>query len=377
MKKFLLLVLILIPIAFSLEPSLNIDWKLIDEFVYPNSESFVVLTLFNPSQAILKSVEIFAYSEEKIILENQYIKIGDIQANSQIKTSIKFKVSSNAKSSISYISLKISYSNSEKKEIEIKIPIIIKRYAILNLENINFSNSLEPGKEVILSFDLTNNGIGNAKNVVIKIPQSNILISKESEYFIKEISPNQKVKIKFNITLNSNLKSGNYILPIFISYFSEDEKSIFNITKEIGLEIFSKPNLMVYLESQKISENSISIKIVNAGNEMVKFLYLKFYSNEFEILPSEYYVGNLDSDDFSIVNLKIIPKEKLIEKEYEIKVEAKYYDIKNNELSSNYAIKIKYFEEKVGFEFEPIIFLAFLIFIVLIVFILLKKKRKW
>ncbi len=376
MKKFLLLVLILIPIAFSLEPSLNIDWKLIDEFVYPNSESFVVLTLFNPSQAILKSVEIFAYSEEKIILENQYIKIGDIQANSQIKTSIKFKVSSNAKSSISYISLKISYSNSEKKEIEIKIPIIIKRYAILNLENINFSNSLEPGKEVILSFDLTNNGIGNAKNVVIKIPQSNILISKESEYFIKEISPNQKVKIKFNITLNSNLKSGNYILPIFISYFSEDEKSIFNITKEIGLEIFSKPNLMVYLESQKISENSISIKIVNAGNEMVKFLYLKFYSNEFEILPSEYYVGNLDSDDFSIVNLKIIPKEKLIEKEYEIKVEAKYYDIKNNELSSNYAIKIKYFEEKVGFEFEPIIFLAFLIFIVLIVFILLKKKRK-
>ncbi len=309
MKKIMILILFLflIGIAEAANISLTVSWSLSSSTVRPGGDLIIYLTATNPGLD-LESVVLTATAGPYIKLTSGgKIELGDMPATTSQQSSISVRVDENAEATTSYVYLeaKYYYSNSEYKK-TFYVPITIKKEPLLEIVNVVFNDTVEPGKTFLLSFGVSNKGDSTARDLKVKLNKTTLFTTPGStgEIIIDELKPLESKSLDFLITINPDADIGIESIPVNISYFDDTKSNSYTQTKKIGLKVSGDVDFVVTIDSYtnfyygRIGE--VSIYIANRGLSSAEYVSVNAKS---DFGSKEFYIGSLDSDDSETIDL--------------------------------------------------------------------------
>jgi hypothetical protein len=311
MKKIILFIVLLLSItlAEAALASLNVSWQLSSNLLRPSSTATASLTISNSGSVELTNVIIKASGGPYVkVISGNNIELGSMSTLISTQAYISIKIDDNAISTNSYIYLEVDYyytDTSFYKKI-LYIPVTILREPILQIRNVNFSSSPEPGKTVHLTFDLKNEGSGNAKDIIVYIESNSNFIVPESsgEFFIEKLDGSESRSITIPIAVSPEVSIGTSSIPIKLTYYDETRSNNYTQSKEIGLKISGNVDFIVTVNSYEnfyYGRTGIaSIYIANRGLSSANFISVEASS---DFGSKEFYIGNLDSDDSDTIEL--------------------------------------------------------------------------
>ena len=199
-------------------------------------------------------------------------------------------------------------------------------------------------KEAKLSVDINNIGKGNAENVKIKLllPEGfNSSYSYSDEDTLGIIPKDGSRTATFYADVDENIKEGNYLAKLDITYKDENDESATYRTNTLELKIPIKPSPHLIVESVtttpvslKAGSNSeIHITIKNIGNkkaESVSMRVFKDASQPFAFSDKSDFVGKLEPGESGEAVLGFTVDPKAAAKKYLVDVELRGIDESNN-----------------------------------------------
>lgn len=217
------------------------------------------------------------------------------------------------------------------KNINIKIQT---RYPTLNIVNVKtIPEFVEPGNKAQLLITLENMADTNMKDINVKPDFSDVSLAPYQEIGEKKIKRINSGEIKdliFNIVALPDAQGGIYKVPLEVT-FTDELGTPYTIDGTMAIEINSKPELDVYVDSSELTKSAktgnVVFKIVNKGLTDVKFMNVKLLeSDDVKIISGNtVYIGNVDSDDFETVEFRVdVDGSKVV-----FPVEIEYKDINN------------------------------------------------
>lgn len=227
------------------------------------------------------------------------------------------------------------------------------RLAILSVSSVTLEPEIvPPGGIADVSISLENLATSVIENIRLKLDLSSVPfapVNSSNEKTIESIGARAKESINFLLIAEPDADADVYKVPITLSY--EDELgNNYNTSNTLGLSIGDKPELMVSIEKTTIyianTYGIVTLKFVNQGLADIKLLSVKLSaSNDYEILSSdEFYVGNIDSDDYDTADFDLYVKKV---KEYvELPISMRYRDANNNQYQESYNLKLKVYSKR-------------------------------
>jgi len=376
MKKIILIILflLLVGIAEAVNISLTVSWQLSSSTVRPGGDLIIYLTVTNPGLD-LSGVVLTATAGPYIKLTSgNKIELGDMPATTSQQSSISIKANQDAEASISYVYLeaKYYYSNSEYKK-TFYIPITIKKDPILEIVNVKFNDTVEPGKTFLLSFDISNKGDSTARDIKVKLNKTTLFttLGSTGEIIINEIGPSKYQSLDFLITINPDADIGIETIPINLSYYDNTKANSYTETKKIGLKISGDVDFIVTIDSYnnfyygRVGE--VSIYIANRGLASAEFIQVITNS---DFGSKEFYIGSLDSDDSETIDL--LQDLTKASGKYPIHLTLHYKDIYDNEYSFEKTIEV--IPTNAPLDSTTILIVA--VVLIVIVYWIYKKRKK-
>ncbi|NIO44840.1 MAG: hypothetical protein GTN36_04805 [Candidatus Aenigmarchaeota archaeon] len=309
MKKIIILILLLlsIGIAEAVNVSLTVSWSLSLSTVRPGGNLIIYLTASNPGLD-LNGIILTATAGPYITLTSgSKIELGDMPATTSQQSSISIKVDKNAEATTSYVYLeaKYYYSNSEYKR-EFYVPITIKKEPVLEIINVDFNDTIEPGKTFSLAFDVSNKGDSTARDLKVKLNKTSLFTTPGStgEIIIAELNPSESKTVDFLVTINPGADIGIESIPVNLSFMDDTKSNSYTQMNNIGLKVSGNIDFVVTVDSYtnfyygRIGEVSISFS--NRGLASAEYIQVIADS---EFGSKEFYIGSLDSDDSETIDL--------------------------------------------------------------------------
>jgi hypothetical protein len=198
------------------------------------------------------------------------------------------------------------YTETSSYEKTFYIPIKIVRDSILQIENVNFSEALSPGSAINLTFDLKNEGLGSARDIVVSLGQTSDFISTGSsgEYFISKLGNLESSKLTLSLTVSPDASIGTTTIPVRITYYDETRTNNYTEIKNIGSRITGNIEFISAVSSYNNfyygRVGSVIITIANRGIAPAEYVSVNARS---DFGSKEFYIGKLDSDDSDTIEL--------------------------------------------------------------------------
>lgn len=211
-----------------------------------------------------------------------------------------------------------------------------------------------PGGVVNVSFALLNKGFTEAKDLSITLDLSSPLIPfapylQPSQKRLSFLGAGQSGKLSFMLKAAGTASSQVYKIPITLSYL-DSQGTRHTKTDVLALEIGGKPRLYVALEQSNVFRpdmtGDIVVSLVNTGNSDIKFLRVEFLERGDYLIISgkEQYVGNLASDDFETVKVRVYLKCNCTQ--FKLPMVVTYSDAGGEEYSEIREIAIPFFTKR-------------------------------
>ncbi len=191
------------------------------------------------------------------------------------------------------------------------IPIALAEdFALLNIET-SFTDPypVEPGKNLVLSLSLSNNGNKVAKDISVKLlpPEQFVLLESSTEK-INELQSGKTKIIEYNLFVNSSAVSAVYQIPLRISY-----DTTINLTKNINIRVQGLPDFkLISVKSDEFNPGeteNIKATIQNLGTGRAKRTVATFKSSSQEISPvlsgGIVYIGDVDPNENKFIEFNL------------------------------------------------------------------------
>src|SRR3989338_3638296 len=191
------------------------------------------------------------------------------------------------------------------------IPIVLAEdFALLNIET-SFTDPypVEPGKNLVLSLSLSNNGNKAAKDISVELlpPEQFVLLESSTEK-INELQSGKTKIIEYNLFVNSSAVSAVYQIPLRISY-----DTTINLTKNINIRVQGVPDFkLISVKSDEFNPcetEDIRAAIQNLGTGKAKRTVATFKSSSQEISPvlsgGIVYIGDVDSNENKLIEFSL------------------------------------------------------------------------
>jgi uncharacterized repeat protein (TIGR01451 family) len=337
-KKIIILLTAVLLVATVAEAalSLSVGWVMSTETLRPDSQAVLTLTFTNAGLTEITNVfvEHTAGAGLKII-SDPTLEVGALASGASQQTSTIIKANSDAQTSNTYVLLDITYySGTTEYTKSITVPVQIRRYPILQIENVDYGGIVEPGKSVNLSFDIVNVGEGSAKYLKISLGQSDVFSTQDSggEMVIQSLDPYASQNIKFPIIIDPDASVGINSIPVVLAY--QDEARINNYTQNIsiGLTVTGEADFVASVDSGTNYYYGVvglaEITISNKGSGPAEFVTVKASSDHGS---KEFYIGSLDVDDSETIDL--LQDLRGVSGKYPITLEISYRDKFQNSYS--------------------------------------------
>ncbi len=243
-----------------------------------------------------------------------------------------------------------------------------------------------PGQSVTVVVKVKNLASYALKDISLKLELTDALLpfapkDSSTEQKIISLDDGQSKEVVFTLTSLAEAEPKIYKLPLTITYYDEFARE-YSKSDLIGVELGEKPELSLSMEENKLvlgQPSALTVKIVNQGLAGVKFLNLEVVnSKQAEVIgTTSFYLGNLDSDDFETVELRVLPKASKIN----LPLTLKYKSADNQEQVQkiNLAVKAYTLEEakKLGLVKSSSFWIWAIVLVVLVgVVWLIRRMRK-
>lgn len=324
----LLIFLIFVCLAEAAIVSLNVSWQLSVETLRPGGDATISLTFTNAGTSDLINVVATPTPGKYIKITSGKIDLGGVPATTSHQGAISIKIDEGAISTISYVFLEVDYyTGASSYEKSFYIPIKIRRKPILEIRNVEYSDSVEPGKTILLSFDIFNSGDGPAKDLKIVLNKTNLFTTAGSsgEVLIDNLDSSNYEHLEFSITIDPDVSIGIDSIPVKLTYYDETKETSYSETKYIGMSISGTIEFVTTFEPGEnfyygnIGEAEITIS--NSGSGSAEYVIIKAIS---DYGSKEFYIGSLDSDDSETIEL--IQDLRGVSSKYSITLEISYRD---------------------------------------------------
>ena len=309
MKKIMILIsfLLLVGVVYAANISLTVSWTASSSSIRPGSSQIIYITATNPGLD-LNSVTITATPGPSLQMTSGYsIELGDMPATTSQQSSISVKADENAKSSVSYVYLeaKYYYGGSEYKK-TFYIPVTIKKDPILEITNVKFDDTPEPGKTILLTFDLYNRGDSTARDINVKLSGDSLFTTPGStgETVISDLSSSESRNLSFLITINPETDIGIESIPVTLSYYDDTKSNNYTETENIGLKVSGTADFVITVNSYSNfyygNQGKVTIYIANRGTAPAEYISVEATS---DFGSNEFYIGSLSPDDSETIEL--------------------------------------------------------------------------
>ncbi len=172
-------------------------------------------------------------------LGSSFVYLSELKAGEQKTVSILLGVNPEAEQQTYMVPITIKLKDEELTDYTQTKYIGIKVTENAELDSVisNAEPRAFPGGKTELTFDLFNTGIGDAKSVVAVI-STDIGVFDNSKHFIGTMNADDFDSFKENLKLNSNIKTGDYLIKIEFNY--KDKYGIQKTTtKFLTLKVFN------------------------------------------------------------------------------------------------------------------------------------------
>ena len=209
---------------------------------------------------------------------------------------------------------------------KLKLRIVLKNYATSLLKDIKVSLNLDKA--------------GDDKKPFAPIGSTN-------QKIISYIEQQSSADIEFELLVDSDAESKSYKIPLNIGY-SDIQNGNYSKSNLVTLIVGGSPDLDITLERTDVytsgSTGSVVMRLVNKGPVGIKFLNVKVLQNEnLKVLGAdEFYIGKLDSDDFSTAEFRLFASGL---GSIKVPVEVAYSDPNNNNYRQNKSITLKLYTD--------------------------------
>ena len=223
----------------------------------------------------------------------------------------------------------------------------------LVIDSVSMINDIKPGETSKISIGLENDGKEDIQDVSVVLDLTNVPFApfnSASEDSISEIREDKTKYVDFEIIALNNAKSGIYKIPLIISYFENGDPIVKTKSSLISVVVDSKPIVDVNIEDGlflKGKESEVLVKITNKGLSDAKFVEVENRGSVyFSLLSSnKNYIGDIDSDDFDSVKIKVFFKKDAPDKVI-FPVTVIYKDDLNKEYREDFSIIVPVYTEK-------------------------------
>jgi len=202
----------------------------------------------------------------------------------------------------------------------------------------------EPGKNLELSIELTNDGTKTAENVYVKLEVTHpFTLLEKSEKYINNIMIGHSRIVEYDLFVDSSAISTTYKVPVLISYDSTE-----NLTKEIEIRVQGKPEFkLLNMKSKTINpgnQETITVEIQNVGGGVANRLTATLSSSSDAIKPvfsgGNVYIGTVKPGEKKTINFRILASSDAEYGVYPSKLNLTYEDESKNKLSEVFDVGI-------------------------------------
>jgi hypothetical protein len=168
----------------------------------------------------------------------------------------------------------------------------------------------EPGKSLILSIAVSNNGNREAKNAIIELdPVKPFILLENPRKEIGTINIGDSRILSYNLFVDNSAVSTTYELPVHITY-----DNLFGLTGKVEVRVQGKPEFrLLEVKSETISpgdQAEISIYVQNIGSGKAKKTTATFSSSSAYIKPifsgGYIYVGDVEIGEKKEIKFKVL-----------------------------------------------------------------------
>jgi len=263
----------------------------------------------------------------------------------------------------------------------------------LTLKSVAVSpGTIEPGKSFNIDVRIENNEDTDLNDVSVSLNLQNLPFSSDSfEVSYDEIPEDKSKTAGFELSAFESAKSGEYQIPIQISYPNPDNpEKIKTISASANIKVSSEPEVDIDLGDNYLiegQEGKINVNVINKGIADIKFLevILDSVSKANLISSNRVYIGDLDSNDFDTVEFSITPKPGVTgSTNADFKITLVYKDIFNKEYTKSFDEPVKIYSRAEATSLGLItksntltyIIVIIVVVVIYIVYRRIKKRRK-
>ncbi len=272
--------------------------------------------------------------------------------------------------------LKYKY-NAGNVWVEMKTKIYIAHKPRLELVSVNPSE-IEIGKTSNISLTVKNMGHAEARNIKVELNtlSTDVKVVGSDTRYVSSLDVDDEKSFNYKIVSDSS-NTGVELVPVTI-YYEDLNGTQQSFMSYIGLNIIGEPNINVILRDEypKPSVNGksdISVEVINSGPVQAKFVYVNASTPAGEIEKDKVYVGDLDSDDFDIVDFNIHLKDTPGRKPLYVTVSYQNPEYKNEVISKTIYFDV---EKNSQNSSNTYIFLGVVVALVVVLFLLRGRKHR-
>ena len=293
----------------------------------------------------------------------------------------KLKVDENAADGDNEITFQCTDSVGGKWKVKLLTVRVQTRYQTLNVVDVRtVPDFIEPGKSGQLFFTLENRADSSMKDIKIKIDFSSVPLAPLGgigEQKLRRINSSSSADISFNLTALPEASGGVYKVPVLLSY-TDDLGTAYSVNGTVIVEINSKPDLEIIVDSTTITTNNklgeVVFKVINKGLTNIKFFNLKLLeSRQYKIISADkVYIGDVDSDDSETAEFRISAKANKIT----FPLEIEYKDASNNAYSDKVNVTFALASNSEMGIAGGVNWIIIIIILAVAAFVVYKKRRK-
>lgn len=250
-------------------------------------------------------------------------------------------------------------------------------------------NEAAPGESVTISMVIENTLNEDVENIQVSLDLSNPELpiapySGSVETSIENLDEGDDERVNFRVIVQPGASAGIYKIPVKIFYSIKDNSTRIEKMGLIGLQVNSNTELIVVSEGLLVKgqESEITLRVVNDGLTDAKFVSISLQEPSGVTInsPLYEYLGNIDSDDFDSIDLKVFVKEDF-GSSFSLPVTISYRDALNNEVNDLQNINIKAYSraeaQELGYLEKSSYTIYFIIGLLIFIYIIFRVYKSW
>lgn len=332
LQLFILVFILVMPIAFSLEAIRTQDSALdiVTSEISPNparpgEDLLVKVNIENyaedPALNVVMEIEgsnvfLYKYSSQKYASgtnDQKTITLKQIAGRSNTEVNFYFQVNPNAKSGEYELEFKIISSEGTVTK---KIPIKVEGKPDLILTNTALSSSkVAPKDTFTLNTTLASVGNGIARNVRVSLDlndSSPFSTLGDNVVYIDHMNAGEEEQISFTIIVGSNAEVKSYKIPLKITAYDDSQSTLTTSLQAVGIQVINKAQLDIAnakidpVFPAKGDQVTLLLRVENVGEGKADSVKVSLQNMPFSG-TTEAFIGKLDPDDDAPAQFTFIP----------------------------------------------------------------------